>query len=368
MKKLQRILALALCLVMVLALAACGNSSAPADNNANANAPADNSNAAPAGDGKVYSFNIDFPNPETASAYKALVDWSDYLKEQSGGRLDMKIYSGGALGALPDCVTNCETGVTDGFWSGVTIYPGVFPATEVMGLPMIGAKNYQVVNDVLNALLADYGVIADEWSQFKVVALHSSAGSPILFKDDISSVQEMAGKSLRISNAYTTEWFTNKGANPVTVGINDGYENIQKSVIAGGLFFFDQVESSALYEVIDTLYVGETIYPLNMLCLNKDKYDELPDDLKKIIDESGDFFLETSVNYFNEQVDRMTKVCEDNGVKILHQDDESRAWLAEGVESAWQKWVDTVTANGLPGQEILDKALEYTEQFNANYD
>ena len=380
MKKISKVLALVLALAMVFSLAACGSNSgsaapAAADSKAASTAAASTAAStaaaseaeAPAAeaDGTVYTFNIDFPNPETAVGYRAAVAWSDYLKEKSNGRLDMKIYSGGALGALPDCVSNCESGVTDGFWSGVTIYPGVFPATEVMALPMLGAKNFHVVNKVLNQLLADYPVITDEWSQFKVVALHSSAGSPILFKDEISSVQDMAGKNLRISNAYTTEWFASKGANPVSLGINDGYENIQKSVIDGGLFFFDQVESSALYEVIKSLYVGQTIYPLNMLCLNIDKYNALPDDLKAIIDESGEFFLETSVELFDEQQERMLQVCEDHGVKVIYEDDASIAWLSEGADAAWQKWVDTVNGQGLPGDEILAKAQEYIEKFNA---
>jgi len=320
-----------------------------------------------AADDTVYEFDIDFPNPETASAYKALVDWAAYLDEKSEGRIKMNIYSGGALGALPDCVVNCESGVTDGFWSGVTIYPGVFPATEVLALPMIGAKNFKVVNDVLNTLLEEYDVISKEWSQFKVIALHSSAGSPILFADEVESVKDMAGKDLRISNAYTTEWFSAKGANPVSVGINDGYENIQKGVIKGGLFFFDQVESSALYEVIKTLYVGQSIYPLNMLCLNLDKYNELPDDLKAIIDESGDFFLETSIDYFDEQQERMIKVCEDAGVKIIYEDEDSIAWLTDGAEKGWEKWISNIDGQGLPGQEIFDKAQEYIEKFNAEY-
>ena len=371
MKKLSKVLALVLALAMVLSLAACGGSSAkPAEAASTAKseaAPAAEakSEAAPADD-TVYTFNIDFPNPETASAFRALTDWAAYLKEKSNGRLDMKIYSGGALGALPDCVSNCESGVTDGFWSGVTIYPGVFPATEVMGLPMLGAKNFKVVNKVLNALLEEYPVISDEWSQFKVIALHSSAGSPILYSGEADSVENMLkGHNLRISNAYTTEWFTKKGANPVSLGINDGYENIQKSVIDGGLFFFDQVESSALYEVIKTLYVGQTIYPLNMLCLNIDKYNALPDDLKAIIDESGEFFLNSSIGYFDEQQERMIGVCEDHGVKIIKEDDASIEWLSDGAEAAWQKWVDTINGQGLPGDEILAKAQEYIEKFNA---
>ncbi len=355
----KKAIALALALVMCLGLfAGCGND-APAANPADPASPAE-----PVDDGKVYKIDIDYPNPESSTAFRALKDWEAHLEEASNGRLDITIYSGGALGALPDCVSNCESGVTDGFWSGVTIYPGVFPATEVMGLPMLGAKNYKVVNAVMNDLLANYEAVSSEWDQFKVVALHSSAGSPVLFKDDIGSIENMSGYNLRISNAYTTKWFESKGAAPTSLGINDGYEGINKGVIDGGLFFFDQVESSALYEVIDSIYVGETIYPLNMLCLNKDVYEGLPADLQQLIDESGEVFLSASIEYFDEQQERMLGVCEENGVNIMYATDETRAWLAEGVEDAWAAWVDTMNKNGLDGQAILDEAIRLIGEYN----
>lgn len=366
----KKIIALALAVVMLFALVGCGSSSSntttttPADSSSTTT---DNNTTAPAApaDDKVYTINIDFPNPETAVGYKVLVEWEKYIEEQSNGRLDIKIYSGGALGSLLDCVTNCESGLTDGFWSGVTIYAGVFPGTEVMGLPMLGAKNYNVVNAVLNDLLANYPAIASEWDDLYVVTLHSSTGSPILFKDDIGSIENMAGHNLRISNAYTTTWFSSKGAAPVSVGINDGYESINKAVIDGGLFFFDQVQSSALHEVIDSIYVGETIYPLNMLCLNKDVYESLPADLQAILDESGEFFLEKSIQYFDEQKEYLIGVLEAADVNIIYETEESRAWLAEGVEASWQQWVDTLNSQGYDGQDILDTALELIEKYNA---
>ena len=367
----KKALALVLALAMVFALCACGSTSTASTETTTAATTETTSTttettteAAPANDGKVYSIDIDYPNPESSSAYKALVDWADYLREETDGRLDITIYSGGALGSLFDCVSNCESGVTDGFWSGVTIYAGVFPITEVFGLPMLGAKNYKVINAAMNDMLAEYTEMSDEWSQFKVVALHSSAGSPILFKDTISSIEDMAGYNLRISNAYTTQWFTDLGAAPVSCGINDGYENIQKSVIDGGLFFFDQVESSALYEVIDSLYVGQTIYPLNMLCLNKDVYESLPADLQQAIDESGEFFLEDSIQYFDEQQERMIGVCEDNDVTIIYEDDDSVEFLSKDAPNAWAKWVDTMNGLGYDGQDILDTAIEYINQYN----
>lgn len=374
MKKISKILAMVLTLALMVALmAGCGDSkeptttNPPAENTGDANTPATNEPTEKPVDDKVYTIKFDYPNPESSVAFRALTAWSEYLKEESNGRLDIKIYSSGALGALPDCVSNCESGVTDAFWSGVTIYAGVFPLTEVFGLPMLGAKNYKVINDAMNAMYEESTELQEEWSNLHLVALHSSAGSPILFADEISSIQDMAGKNLRISNAYTTKWFEDHGVNPVSCGINDGYENIQKSVIQGGLFFFDQVESSALYEVIKSIYVGQTIYPLNMICLNKDVYEGLPADLQELIDNSADYYLEQSIAGFDEQQENMLKVCEEHGVKILHEDEASIEWLSEGVEDAWAAWVAKMNEQGHDGQAILDTALEYIEEYNANY-
>lgn len=368
MKKFTKILALIVAVALMAALmAGCGSSSSGSTSStasSSSSSASDSSASSDAADDTVYKIKFDYPNAESSVGYRTLAAWAEYLYEESDGRLDITVYSGGALGALSDCVTNCESGVTDGFWSGVTIYPGVFPITEVFGLPMIGANDYTVVNDALNAMLEEYPEMSDEWSDLHVVALHSSAGSPILFAKNVSSVEEMAGLNLRISNSYTTQWFQDKGANPVSLGINDGYENISKGVIDGGLFFFDQVESSALYEVIDALYVGQTIYPLNMICLNKDVYESLPADLQQMIDDSAEFYLETSIEGYDQQQADMIAKCEEYGVNIIYETDESIEWLSEDVENAWNKWVDTMDGLGYDGQAILDAALGYIEQYN----
>ncbi len=369
MKKISKILALVLAIAMMATLfAACGDKSAstPAEKPAESDSdkPADST---PADDGKVYTITFDYPNPEASVAFRALSSWADHLREQSNGRLDIQIHPAGALGSLMDCAVNCETGVTDGFWSGVTIYAGMFPLTEVFGLPMIGAKNYKVINDAMNAMFAENEALQAEWSNYKLVALHSSAGSPILSSKKIESVEELQGMNLRMSNAYTTQWFNDHGINPVSCGINDGYESISKSVIQGGLFFFDQVESSALYEVIDSLYVGQTIYPLNMICLNKDKYESLPADLQQLIDESADFFIDESIVGFDEQQANMIATCENAGVNIIYEDEASLEWLQKDAEKAWALWVENMNKQGYDGQGILDAAMGYIEQFNANY-
>ncbi|NLL46469.1 MAG: TRAP transporter substrate-binding protein DctP [Clostridiales bacterium] len=360
MKKLSKVLAILLALVFVLSFAACGNKPTPS--------AAPTGAGTPTPDNKVYSFKIDYPNAETNPLFPLIVDWAKHVGEESNGRLDMQIYSNGALGKLPDCVTNCVGGLTDGFWSGVTIYPGVFSCTEVFGLPALGAKNHLVLAAAMNAMLEETEYLKKEWEPLHVVALHSATPSPILFsaKKDIQSAADMAGLNLRISNAYTTKWFEQLGVNGVSVGFNDGYEYLEKGIINGGLFFYDQLETSALYEIIDSMLIcDESIYPLTMLCLNKDRYNELPDDLKKIINDSSQWFLDQLPEIYSAQVDRVHKKCDEYSVKYYKPNEEFSAEIVEAAEESWAMWIKTMTDKGFDGQAIFDTAREYIDRFNA---
>ena len=353
MKNLSKVLALLLTLVLVFSLSACGSKPATG-----ASAP----------DGKVYSFKIDYPNAETNPLFPLMTEWAKYLGEKSNGRLDVQIYSNGALGKLPDCVTNCVGGLTDGFWSGVTIYPGVFSCTEVFGLPSLGAKNHLVLAAAMNAMLEETDYLKEQWDDLHVVALHSATASPILFsaKKDIQSAADMAGLNLRISNAYTTKWFELLGVNGVSVGFNDGYEYIEKGIINGGLFFYDQLETSALYEIIDRMLIGkESIYPLTMLCLNKERYNELPDDLKKIIDDSSPWFLEQLPEIYSAQIDRVHKKCDEYGVKYYEPNEAFSAEIKKAAEESWAMWIKTMNEKGFDGQGIFDTARKYIDKYNA---
>jgi TRAP-type C4-dicarboxylate transport system substrate-binding protein len=355
--KIRKIISLFLIAVLCVTLfAACSS-----DKQADGNTPAD--------DGKVYTFKIDYPNAENSAIYPVLVDWAAYIDEQSSGRLKAEIYSGGALGALPDCVNNAVAGLTDGFWSGVTIYPGVFPATEVLALPMLGANDQRVVTAALNAMLKEKDYIAKEWENLHVVALHSSTASPVLFNlgKEVKSAADLKGANVRISNAYTTTWMENLGANPISCGINDGYEYFEKGIINGGLFFFDQLQSSALYEPIDDLLIAPTIYPLTMFALNKDRYEELPDDLKAIIDGSGDWFVEQLPAVYDKQRTDMLQKCAENDVTVTEADETFLAEMSAAAKPAWDNWVKTMNDNGADGQQILDDALAYIARFNDEF-
>jgi len=148
----------------------------------------------------VYNLKIDYP-----AIYPVLVKWAEYLKEKSNGRINARIYAAGALGSIVDCVTNCESGVTDGFWSAMNLYPGTWPLCDVFMLPMLGSNKMEVQVAAMQDMLKEKDFAA-EWKNLKLVAMHSSTPSTFIFADSVDSMQAMKGKTVRTLSNYTTPW------------------------------------------------------------------------------------------------------------------------------------------------------------------
>ena len=180
MKKLFKPLSLvlAITLLSVMCLTAC----APKETTPSASADASSSNAPV--DDTVYTFKIDYPNSENSAIYPLLVDWADYISEQSDGRLVAEIYPNGQLGPMPEIVNNCVGGLTDGFWSGRNDLCRRFSRPQrFLAFQCLGANNQQVLTAAMNAMLTETDYLAPEWDILHVVALHSATASPLLFKN-----------------------------------------------------------------------------------------------------------------------------------------------------------------------------------------
>lgn len=347
--KMKRIPALLLALAMLLVcLTGCGD------------------NANKASDDQVFNLKIDYPNPENSAIYPVLVKWGEWLDEQSGGRIKVKVYSGGALGSISDCVTNCESGVTDGFWSAMNLYPGAFPLCDIFPLPMMGAANF----DSMNAAMQDF-IKKDEFQQqfekVHLVSMHSSTASSFIFGEEVDSIQGMQGKTVRSHNTNATPWLTKLGATPISVSANDAYESIQKHVVDGGIWFLDQVQSSALYEIIGSYYYGEMCYPCLALFINADLYNSMPEDLQKLIDDSDAYYQSLLDEAYYTQEEEILAILDEYNVKRIPETAESRAWLASEADAAYQQFAESVDALGYDGMALIQEFQALTAHYNEVY-
>ena len=320
----------------------------------------------PAASDQVFNLKIDYPNPENSAIYPVLVKWGEWLDEQSGGRIKVKVYAAGALGSIVDCVNNVEAGVTDGCWSAMNLYPGIWPLCDVFMLPMMGADSMESMNAAIQDMFVK-DEFQDQFDNVKMVCIHSHTPSTFIYADSVKSMQDVKGKTVRTLSNYTTPWLSAMGAIPVSVSSNDGYENISKGVVDGGLWFCDQIQSSALYEVIKTCFYGETAYPCLFLCINKDVYESMPADLQQLIDDSREYYLSLLPDVYHEQEALVMQLLKDANVEVLNTSEEDLEWMRSFAPAAYDDFTETVDALGYDGQAVIDEMQSLLQKYNEEY-
>lgn len=364
MKK-MRIISLILVLVLCLSLfAGCGGSSASAPSSSSGSNTSSNSGSAD--NGKVYEWKIDYPNPEASAIYPVLVKWADWVTEHSDGRIVPKVYSGGALGSIMDCVTNCEARITDGFWCAITLYPGVWPLTDILSLPMLGAKSGPAMTAAMKDLM-ETEPFQNEWNNVHLICMHSATPATYIFKNHTDTMKSIVGMNVRAFSNYFAPWQTALGATPVSVTSNEGYEAIQKGILDAGNWYPDQIQSSALYEVIDTAIYGETGWSALFLCLNNDAYNELPDDLKAVIDESEEYYRSLLTEAYEVQEIEALSLIKNSGTELVIMSDEDYEWLASEAQVAYDLYAENVAKLGYDGHALIEEFKGYIEAHNDEY-
>ena len=107
-----------------------------------------------------------------------------------------------------------------------------------------------------------------------------------------------------------------------------------------------------------TEFTGNALYVLTfVLAMNKDKYESLPDDLKKVIDDNSG--LEFSIFAGGTQADadgpaREAAVAAGNNIVTLNEE-ETQVWR-EAAQPVYDDWIADMESKGIDGQALIDEA------------
>ncbi|MCY3879843.1 MAG: TRAP transporter substrate-binding protein [Rhodobacteraceae bacterium] len=223
------------------------------------------------------------PNHETVTGMFAW--FSDEIEKRSGGSLTMKLYPAGQLGAGPvQQYKRTIEGVAD-ITFGVAAYtPTIFPKTMLAILP--GKANTSV-----ESTRRIWGVfdenLADEFSEVKVLAVGTVAGSIFVGTKDVSTLEGLEGAKLVPFAAMTTPVIEGLGAVPVQMPITEMHTGLSTGTI-------DVVTTSLnslmppwnLADVAE--YAVENVpvsFQVTYVIMNNERYEGLSDAHKAIIDE-----------------------------------------------------------------------------------
>src|SRR3546814_299270 len=121
----------------------------------------------------------------------------------------------------------------------------------------------------------------------KVLALHAhNAGLIHTREKQVKTMDDLKGLRIRSPSPQINAMLQQLGATPVGLPPGDVYENMQRGVIDGAVFPWDPINSFRLFEVTKYHLDARSYTASFYFVMNKRKYDGLPADVRKAIDDT----------------------------------------------------------------------------------
>lgn len=297
--------------------------------------------------------------PKAPAQTKMLEPWAKSVEEASGGRIKIEIYPAMSLGGKPpELYRQARDGVVDIVWTVLGYTPGVFPRTEVFELPTVHRGS---AKETTVAIAESYDMIKDDFTDIVPILIHVHGGQAIHMVDKpVRSPDDLAGMKLR-TPSRTGGWIIEAyGAEPVGMPVPALPQALSKGVVSGTLVPFEIMAPLKLHEL--TKYSVEGPGGLRfgtstfMIGMNKERYDSLPDDLKKVIDDHSLGNIAATYGQVWDDIEEYgKKLRRETGELIELSEDEMKAF-DDRAKTVVDKWIAEATGNGMDGSGMVEKA------------
>ena len=309
-----------------------------------------------------------FLPPQANVPAKILDVWADSVEEDSGGRIKIDRYPSMQLGGKPpELMDQAIDGVADIVWTVVGYTPGRYPSTEVFELPFM-------MTDARAASRAYWEMFEKhmkdtEFKDVHILGTWVHGPGLIHVNKEVRTPADMEGLKIRGGSRLANALLEKVGATPVGMPVPAVPEGLSKGVIDGTTIPWEVTAALKIPELVEnhTEFEGNALYVLTfVLAMNKDRYESLPDDLKKVIDDnSGLEFSVFAGGQMQEDDGPARQAAVDRGNNIVTlSEDEAQAWR-EVASPIYDEWVAEMNEKGIDGQALIDEARmlidKYTE-------
>lgn len=303
-----------------------------------------------------------FLGPKSPAHAQFLEPWAKEIEAQSNGRIKIELFPSMAMGGKPpELFGQVRDGVADIVWTLPGYTPGQFPRSEVFELPGIH-RGDALATDL--AIQDVYPMVAEDFKDVKVLLLFVHAGNAIHTVDKaIHSPADLKGLKLR-TPSRTGAWVIESwGAEPVGMPLPSLPEALSKKAVDGALIPFEVVPAIKLQEMTkysiegaDGSRFGTSLF---LLAMNKERYEGLPEDLKKIIDNnSGAALAGKAGELWNSFEAPGKKMRSEADGEVIELTAEEKAAFDQLNEQVVNRWIDEATKNGLDGKGLVQAAKD----------
>ena len=214
-------------------------------------------------------------------------DWAKRIEADSGGRIKTEITCDGILSKVGDTFDRIEAGIVDVGWDIFGRYGARFASLNAAAVPGLFTDEQLPAASAAFWTAYEEGLIAGEFENFKILWFNATGNGKYFLASAPDSNIDLSGRKIALGNPTRAALTTDLGGVPVSLSVNDYYQSLQKGVVDGAMTSVAAIVSRAIHEVTHYYIDGPFGGGVQLVVMNKEKYDALPDDLKAVIDKNS---------------------------------------------------------------------------------
>ena len=309
---------------------------------------------------RLHTFN----SPRAIAVQQFLLPWAREIEEMSGGRAVVEVYPAMQLGGRPsDLYAQARDGVVDIVWTLPGYTAGRFPLTEVFELPFV-CGDAEATSRALTEFHRTH--LRDEYGDTHPLVFHAAAAGHIHTTDkQVLTLEDFAGLKIRAPSRISADILEELGAVPVGMPIPQVYEALSRGVVEGTWIPWTIMRPFRLHEV--TRYHTEVslFCPLFVMTMNRARYDGLPEDIRKIIDETTGPSLAARLGRLWQDDEKPGRdIALELGHPIASLSDPERQRWRDATRPVVDGWLAKVGAMGHDGTILLEDARRLVDKYS----
>ncbi|WP_027133461.1 TRAP transporter substrate-binding protein [Geminicoccus roseus] len=292
--------------------------------------------------------------PAGSTANKVFEDFTKNVDAMSGGRLKIEVMPVDSVVAADQTLEAIGQGILDGHFGSPGYFAGEDPAFGVLGSFMAGYDTplqfqmfyeYGGGTEIARELYQDYNV------HFVGPSFWQAESIPA--RKPIRSAEDFKGVKIRAPGGVVGQVFSALDASVVSLPGSEIFQALSTGVIdATDYSTLGQNAQVGLYQTAKySLYPGISSMPACDISVNLDRWNELPDDLKAIVETATrQFAADMNAQTLIDDQKAAKSVVADEGVELIDWSPEERQKLRGIAAEAVKEYAE--------GSEFAKKAYE----------
>jgi TRAP-type C4-dicarboxylate transport system substrate-binding protein len=287
--------------------------------------------------------------PPTHSIWAdVLMPWAKELADKSGGKLTVRGFPSMQLGGKPpELYRQAVQGIADIVFTLPGYTSGDFPMMALTELP----GTAESAEDGTRKLWQHFDkFLARDFKETKVLMLWNSDSAGIMSRErPVQKLEDMKGLKVRTPSAAQAAQIAAMGATPIPMPVTQIYNSLERGVIDASMI---PASAGLDFKLIEVAQHFTYNAPLGrspfVVAMNRSRYDVLPADLKKIVDDTTGLrlSLKGATAYDHQNTAALEAMKKKN--LILLSADEKRRWL-DNFKPMIRAQAETADKAGLPG-------------------